>query len=448
MVPRPAKPSKPSEAKPAVIFWVESSHTPSHLERATGVIQGLVREGVHVVLVASDTTFSAAMANGGDLQAFGIPKEVEIVPLPTECAGEAPGRVKQENPEYALWQYMNDPAVTTQRNEQITQAIGSLGKRGYKVSHILTEMWPTGFGMFSNEIIHLQRVAKRHFPAAKLCPIVRDIPVFEDGSQLNDRGDQVRRMHQYCDRLLVRGDKGVLEEYYKDHGIARVRDRIMHVGHFISPGVPPRHAMAENQRTVLVSAGGNFSHAPRHQNDYFQYYMQVMDSKPMTTVKDRPWLVCVPKVCPQELYEEIRKKAEKIGGITVRRNMPVEQHRQAVADCALNITVTGYSGMLSGIEAGVPTVVVPALYQKPEFHLDILERGKRYADKGLVTQITMNELQDVNVVAARINTAMAMPLPERSALPDMRGTENVVNLITSDLRVDSGACSGRGSRRA
>ena len=436
-------------ARPAVVFWLESSHTPSHFERSVGIIQGLVEKGIHVAVVAGDTTYDAAVANGGTLKDFGLPDSVEVIRLPTRRPGNCKGIEPPDHPEYAVWQYMNDPVVQSERRRVITKALQGMTERGYKISHVLTEMWPTGFGMFSKEIMHLQREAKRLCPNARLCPIVRDIPVFADGSELNDRREQVRMMQTYCDRLLVRGDKGVLEEYYKDYGISRLKNRITHVGHFISPGVPPRNENVDDkERVVLVSAGGNFSAAPKHKNEYYQYFMQIMKSKPMTVLNDKPWLVCVPQQCPRAMFEEFCRTAQKIGGIKVRRNMPVEQHRQAIADCAMNITVTGYSGMLAGLAAGVPTVVVPAMYQHPDFHLDIVERSRRYADEGLVTQITPAELHQLDVVAQRINESAMHPLPDKKRLPDMQGPQNVVDIIEQDIRTGVGAGAGQRARRA
>jgi predicted glycosyltransferase len=170
--------AKSGDEKPAVIVWVESSHTPSHLERTSGIVKGLVNEGVHVMLIAGHSMFEAAIANGGDLQHFGIPKSVEIVSLPTTNENMNVVPKDKEHPEYAMWQYMNDPAVTAARRKMISEAVLGLEKRGYKPTHLVAEMWPTGFGMFTDEIGHLKRVMNSLNRGAKLYPVVRDIPFF------------------------------------------------------------------------------------------------------------------------------------------------------------------------------------------------------------------------------------------------------------------------------
>lgn len=421
----------------AVVHWVESTHTPSHLERFAEITRELARIGVSQVLMSGEDGLRMAIDRSGSLEEFGFPKEVTVVPLPTHRTDAA--SVESEIPHdsaFALWQYMNDPSVVSERQGVIEKTLGAIQDRGLRVSHVIPEMYPVGMCILGSEVEFLHHTTKALFPDAKVTPLARDIPAMIPGSRFNDPYDQLERMRRYADSLFVRGDEGVLEQYYEQYGMDdAIRSKLRVVGHFIGRSIPAKNfGISDQERRVLVSAGGSSSGAAREENEYYKFFRQIIAAKPLTAVADHAWTVCVPEDFPTELRAEVSEAAELAGGVEIRPNMSIAEHRQAIVDSLLFVTVSGYSGMLAGIQSRVPTVVVPAQLQKSGVQRDVIDRSQRYHDEGLVTQIAIPQLDDLPKTAQLIDQRLlAGPAPE-SKIPHIDGARVLARYIQDDLR--------------
>lgn len=420
----------------AVVHWVESTHTPSHLERFAEITREVAKIGVHQVLLSGDKGLEMATDRSGSLQEFGFDSSIQVVSLPTERqTGQNAEAHSDFDPSYALWQYMNDPVVVHARRNIISQTLQGIKQDGLQVSHVIPEMYPVGMCILGAEVEYLHDTAKSMFPNALVTPLARDIPAIMLGSPFNDPYDQVARMRRYADALFVRGDPGVLEQYYQQYGMdEEVRAKFRNIGHFIGHATPePDTSIPDEQKRVLVSAGGSSSQAPREQNQYYQFYRGIIEAKAESSVAERDWTVCIPDDFPAELRTELAELAGRVGGIELRGNMPVADHRQAIVDSALFVTVSGYSSMLAGLQSRAPTVVVPAQIQTNGVQQDDIDRSQRYHNQGLVTQITLEELADSRRVSERISfRATAGPAPLDS-IPSMDGARNIAAYIQSDI---------------
>ncbi len=372
------------KSTPTIIVWMESFHTTSHAERLLEVVNGLQNAGLHVIMLTSEDTINTLTGHGKQsLDGFGFNPKTEFVILPSQITFEGlkPGFTSQEVENYYPYVHMEHPEIRKRRKAKIDELANKIGEFPC-VTHIVTEMWPVSMCVFTDEITYLKQRIKTDAPDALMVSIIRDIP-FYDSTRFNNLENELHLLETECDKILVRGDSGSLEQFFPPRRLQALSERMTVVGHFIFPGVPARDArISDKERTVLVSGVGSFNDETDPQkNPDLQFYLGIIRAKKFTALNNRVWLVLVSDKCPEPFYALIQKEAAHDPGIVLRRKLPILEHRKQVANCALFITITGYSSVLAGIAAGVPTVSVPTevfAYGDPEGINDRQVRSIRY----------------------------------------------------------------------
>jgi hypothetical protein len=205
-------------------------------------------------------------------------------------------------------------------------------------------------------------------------------------------------------------------------------------------------AIPDHQRIVLVSGVGSFNDetAPEKNQD-LQFYLAVIRAKPYTALHDREWSVLVSDKCPDSFYALIALEAAKIAGVKLSRQLPLREHRRKIADCAVLITITGYSAILSGIAAGVPTVSAPTkvfAYGDSEglndrhiraLHYDRMR--KNHHDSGAARPawlLPVEAFGDPAQVAEIINHAFLYHVPGVWGEFNFNGAQNAAQFILDD----------------
>ncbi len=429
-----------AEHSPRILMWIESSLTASHADRMIDVVNGMIARGFAVDIMASEDTI-AAMTNNGqiDLKDYGFDHSVDYITLPSQTTYN---RIKGDFKASPMldgspFEFMAHPEVRRQRLQKIDHA---LSKREYV--YLVPELWPTGYGTFSDEMQYMANRAKMVNPDTLVYPLGRDIP-YQDNT-FDTPANQLHHIQTVANKLLYRGDK-ILEQFYPEGALAATGVEIISLGHFISPGIPEKDpSIADEDRVVFVSGGGGFVQDPSEENPDYQYFMGMIQSKPHTVYADREWVLNISPKCPPNLFAKIVEEAERVGGIRIQNNVPVEQHRHMISNAAAFVVISGYSGLISGIAAGVPTMAVPTMGYAAGALNDRVIRAQSYDAMRLdpqnpesprpLTIIHMEDLANPQEIARKFNRSVLNHDPRVRELFNFVGEETTVDFFVSDYQ--------------
>lgn len=401
------------------------------------VSKALQEKGFEVSILTSEDTIKKFEENGGKINKhdycaqdseidFG--RKARFLPaLPSQTTYDKSGDIVNDRG-LTPFEFIGSDEIREKRNKKIGKAIANENP-----DVIVTSLWPSGYGPFTEEIWNMMNEARDKNPKCKVYSLSNDIPYID--RQYNYPRTKAPYFN-LVDRTFVRGDGTIpVDDYIPINDSAR--DKIDYVGHFITP-LPPRADIPETKRKVLVTYG--LTENNWQGNNYYRYFKSILEAAPHTKLSKNPWEVIVSPDCSQKDFEGIQRFAEYITSrhgmtINVRQGVPDKAFKQEVADAAFLIRQYDIF-VLDDISTGIPALVT--IGEIGRYTCGALEGEDRVANimykmRAPVVGYAQYDLESAYSVAGSINDACDKAQRKAFSLPT-NAPDRVADAITEDYK--------------
>ena len=203
-------------------------------------------------------------------------------------------------------------------------------------------------------------------PKAQLVSLARDVA----GNVLpGTSAKAARRLQEDFDETLVRGD-GRFVRLDEGNKLFTDLENVTYAGNVVGE-LPERQEMAEEERPVVVNAGGGFDGSD------MRFYRHAIEArKHSSELLTNPWVVTVSKDMSDRQYAELQRMvanenslcAKALGlevddpsyhPMTIDKIIPPEQYKQNISNAAAAFTRGGYNNNFELIKAGIPYAISP-----------------------------------------------------------------------------------------
>ncbi len=416
--------------KKKAMLWAETSAGAGHMQVIAQMAKELGAKGFEVTVVTSSMDVGKTF-DYGDAKVLELP-QIKVTPAPTNqepfTFSTHQGQFHAESMD-AFMAYLSELQTTGQAQhgtEEPTlihahsandsgdwrtglgdylaerQKILRNYLRREKPDVVVTEFWPIGRTNSNVEMVPLMGYIHHSQQRPLVFSIERDVLFTQPFKKLGADGTDARAYHtnQYVDAVIVRGDDKFIKLGDTFPPMSQITKPVYYAGYFAKP-LPPRQPMPDDEREVLVSAGGGF----RAQD--MQLYTAAINARELTTLKDRTWRLLITPNCSDALFDEIKETAAKKGsGIIVERNRP--DFKQRLANAALSISQGGYNTTLEAASCETPAIIVPAL-DSANGENEQVYRSQRFEEKGLLSTVSQEDANNPTLFAEKINQVLARP---------------------------------------
>ncbi len=237
----------------------------------------------------------------------------------------------------------NDHAYTQERANSI---IGFL--QDQQPDTLITEPWPLGKGIYDNEMkMALDHIQNNTYRPA-LIALSRDLLLYPNDRQ-HTRSDAefdkagIDIINRYYDALITAGDETIFTLKDSIRGNHKIEIPIYYPGYFLSP-LPDRNSLDDQERDVVVSAGGGFS-----ENNHLPLLEYAIRARQFSDYKHHTWRIFISEDCPPHLMqqlESLRRQQADPDGIIFEKNSGEYMHHLVNAKAIISM-----AGLNSVVEA-------------------------------------------------------------------------------------------------
>jgi predicted glycosyltransferase len=425
---------------PKALLWLESSLTPFHIKHMAQLAKAMQAKGIDVSVITSEDTLEKFKQHGGKItkagycatdSAIDFGKHTHFLPtLPSQKTYEALGSPYISS-DYEPFQFIGTYEIGVERRLLLAKAM-----REEKPDMLVTSLWPSGYGPFSNEIMDMIAEGKEQNPTFRVYSLSNDIPYLDyEFNHPNRKGREFEKVH----KAFIRGD-GTIGMDQQVNMSSATKSKLQYVGHYIDP-LPERTPMAQKDRKVLVTYGRKDNNWQGH--SYYPYFHCVLQAAGLSALKKNPWDIVVSTDCPEDAFKAIKKEAADTATrnhmkISVRRAAPDKAFRQDIADAALRICDYDIY-ILDEVSTGVPAVVtVGEIGQWVCGARDGEQRLENLQSIGApISVLDQFDINDPELLADKINEAYRhrhIPLVRKKFLLPTDAPDKTADGIVQDLK--------------
>jgi predicted glycosyltransferase len=346
-----------------------------HLTRAAAIGRALSAHGHNVTLVSGGNPAPLVRLDGLNL--------VQLPPL--HIAGTAFSRLLDERGQAA------DTSLLAARRKQLLTAL-----QASTPDVVITELFPFGRRVLSEEYIELLTTARRARPRPLFLCSIRDILVAPAQQERIVAAHQ--RLAELYDRVLVHGDPDIVSLERSWPLDPALSSRLHYTG-YVDDGATVESLAGESaDGEILVSAGGGAA-------GRFLYATAVAAA---ARVPGRPWRILVGGGVPQGDFRSLQGSAP--GNVTVERARG--DFRALLSRCAVSISQLGYNTAVDLLAARPRAIVVPFAEGSES---EQIERAQCFAARGLLSALSAEGL-DPKALADAVRQALSVPRPAPSGI--------------------------------
>ena len=346
-----------------------------HLTRAAAIGRALAERG-HAVTLAS----------GGNPAPLVRMDNVNLVQLPPlHVEGTAFSRLLDERGDAA-----GAPLLAARR----ARLLGVLEES--KADVIITELFPFGRRILTDEYIELVSTARNAQPRPLILSSIRDILVAP--TQQERIVAAHRRLDELYDGVLVHGDPDIVPLERSWPLDPTLRSRLHYTGYVDDGAAIQRVASGPAGGEILVSAGG--SGAGR------ALYETAIAAAAL--LPGRAWRILVGGGLADAHFQSLRSGAP--GNVVVERTRG--DFRDLLGRCAISVSQVGYNTALDLLAARARAIVVPFAEGGES---EQLQRAQCFAARGLLRVLPAEQLDPANLADA-VRQALAAPRPATSGI--------------------------------
>jgi predicted glycosyltransferase len=346
-----------------------------HLTRAAAIGRALAARRHKVTL-----------ASGGNPAPLVRLDNLNLVQLPPlHIAGTAFSRLLDERGEAA------DPSLLAARRTQLLTVL-----QASTPDVVITELFPFGRRVLSDEYIELLTTARRARPRPLFLCSIRDILVAPTQRERIVAAHQ--RLNELYDGVLVHGDPEVVSLERSWPLDPTLTSRLYYTGYVDDGATLQSLESGSAEGEILVSAGGGAA-------GRVLYATAVAAA---ALVADRPWRILVGGGVPQGDFESLQSRAP--GNVTVERARG--DFRALLSRCAVSISQLGYNTAVDLLAARPRAIVVPFAEGGES---EQLERAQCFAARGLLSVLSAKGL-DPKALADAVRRSLSGPRPTPSGI--------------------------------
>lgn len=358
-----------------ILFYVQHLMGVGHVFRAMRIVRALVKRGAEVAVIYGGEPVPNIDAGGAQMH--------YLPPL-------RGGRVEFHLLEMPDGTVASD-AYKDGRRDRILSILDE-----FKPDAIIVEAFPFGRRQMRFELLAMLERAFAMPERPMIISSVRDI--LQERTKPGRHEETLDYIERYFDKILVHGDPNMvrLEETFPP---ARQIGGKLHYTGIVAPDRSELDPEAEAFDAVVSVGGGMLGQ---------QLLEAAVRAKPATSLAGGTWLIATGLGRDDRLTAEI----EALAGENSRVVPFVNDLVSHLAKTRLSISRCGYNTVADILVAGCRAIVVPL---SDGVETEQLKRGDILARRELATVLSPDQ-QDPEYFAKAINAAMAMNVPDRSAI--------------------------------
>lgn len=304
-----------------VMFVVTHLLGSGHLARASTIGRAFVSAGHSVRIVTGG--LPTPHLDTGDLDFCQLP--------PLRSDGANFGRLLD-----ADGRLVNEAYLESRRDVLVSHL------RSFKPDVLITELFPFGRRMLSNEFLALLEAADNLDPRPIICASIRDI--LDPPSKPSRAEETCERIKKYYDAILVHSDPKIVALDKSWPLTTELSAKLHYTGFVARPAARP-HPDALGTNEIIVSAGGGNTG-----QDLFTSALDAARAWP-----DRTWRLLVGGSDVGKRCGELSSRAPSNAIVEPAR----PDFRQMLHHAEISVSMCGYNTTLDLLQAGVRSVCVP-----------------------------------------------------------------------------------------
>ncbi|HVF64580.1 MAG TPA: glycosyltransferase [Casimicrobiaceae bacterium] len=361
---KPAESSVPVNAsrRPTVLIWVQHLLGTGHLERMRRIAEALSALNVDVHFVTGGVPLPGRMPMGVRI--------VQLPPVKVTDASFTPLRDSEGVP--------IDDAFRAVRAARLLETFDAA-----QPDVVLFETFPFGRRSLRFELMPLLERIETAKPRPLVVSSIRDILQLQEKPGRDAESWELAR--RWFDEVLVHGDPAFvrLDESFPLASDGRVA--LHYTGYVTSPEAAPPRAPLEEQREIVVSAGGGATGT--------HVLHAAIAARPLSSYRNLMWRVLVGPGIAEEDFQALVAKSEH--GLVVERNR--HDFAMLLSRARVSVSQGGYNTVMDVLRSGAPAVVVPfAMRSETEQRM----RAERLAARGAIDIVEESELAPPTLAAA------------------------------------------------
>ena len=347
-------------SQPKVLFYVQHLLDIGHLKRGATLARAMAKKGIEVTMVSGGEAVPVVDESG-----------MNFIQLPAIRAADRSFSGLVDGDGEAV-----SEETKNQRRDVLLNIFNVLSPDA-----IIIELYPFGRRQLRFELQPLLEAAKARTPKPIIISSVRDILV-EKNRPARD-AEMVATARDYFDHVLVHGDPDFIPFDQTFTRAKDIEDLIHYTGYVVEHEFIAASSGDQGAGEVIVSSGSGAVGE--------LLLATALRVKSRTSLADATWRLLAGYAMPESVFETLKSQADD--STVVERARP--DFVTLLKNCRLSISQGGYNTVMEVLATGAAGLAVPyAGGHETEQTL----RARLLAEKGLISQIPEDQLNDENLV--------------------------------------------------
>lgn len=347
-------------SQPKVLFYVQHLLGIGHLKRGATLARAMAKKGIEVTMVSGGEAVPVVDESG-----------MNFIQLPAIRAADRSFSGLVDGDGEAV-----SEETKNQRRDVLLNIFNVLSPDA-----IIIELYPFGRRQLRFELQPLLEAAKARTPKPIIISSVRDILV-EKNRPARD-AEMVATARDYFDHVLVHGDPDFIPFDQTFTRAKDIEDLIHYTGYVVEHEFIAASSGDQGAGEVIVSSGSGAVGE--------LLLATALRVKSRTSLADATWRLLAGYAMPESVFETLKSQADD--STVVERARP--DFVTLLKNCRLSISQGGYNTVMEVLATGAAGLAVPyAGGHETEQTL----RARLLAEKGLISQIPEDQLNDENLV--------------------------------------------------